>query len=222
MLETIGNLLGDVAVYIAALLGLVALYFFWIAFREWRAGQRAVFGIERDIASSEMVGALARAGGVVVIAVLVFALGQLGQGIGSSEEGAGQATPPPLVTISVLGTSTPELGSPAPISAPTDTPQLDVTDVPALPSEPTQPPAAEPTPQTARVTAPGGLWLRDAPNGGTIDVLPQESIVEFLEGREFAGSFEWQNVRVLNTPPGGEALVGREGWVALEFLETSP
>jgi hypothetical protein len=88
--------------------------------------------------------------------------------------------------------------------------------------ETTQPPAVEPTPQTARVTAPGGLWLRDAPNGGTIDILPQESIVQYLEGREFSGSFEWQEVQVLNTPPGGEALVGREGWVALEFLETSP
>ena len=79
MLETITDLLGGIAVYITALLGLVALYFLWVAFREWQAGRRAAFGIERDMARSEMVGALARASVVVVVGLFVYALGQLGQ-----------------------------------------------------------------------------------------------------------------------------------------------
>ena len=104
----------------------------------------------------------------------------------------------------------------------TATTQPAVTDIPPLPLEATQPPVIEPTPELARVTAFGGVWLRDAPNGGTIEILPQETIVEFLEGREFSGAYDWQRVRVLNTPPGSEALESLEGWVAAQFLEVSP
>jgi hypothetical protein len=109
-----------------------------------------------------------------------------------------------------------------PTAVATDVPQPDVTGVPILPVDPTQPPVVEPTPQTAQVSVFGGVWLRDAPNGGTIDVLPQDSIVQLLEGREFAGAYEWQQTRVLSTPPGSEALVGLEGWVAGQFLEGGP
>jgi hypothetical protein len=224
MLETIANLLGDIAVYVAALLGLIALYFLWAAFREWRAGQRAVFGVERDIAYSEMMGALGRAGVVVVIGIAVFAIGQLGQQVEPSEEPTARATQSPMVTASLFGTSTPQSGSPAPTLLPTDTAQPSSTEVPPLPGEPTLPPAVEPTPETATVIVFGGVWLRDAPNGGTIAVLPQGTVVELKEGREFAGSFEWQKVLVLSTPPGSEVLVEQEGWVAFtpEFLQVSP
>lgn len=226
MLETIANFLGDIAVYIAALLGLVALYFLWVAFREWRAAQRAFFGVERDIAYSEMMGALARAGIVVAIGIVVFGVGQVGQQIEPVEETTPDATKPPIATISVFETPEPALGSPAPTLLPADTPQPAVTEVPPLPDEATQaPPAgAEPTPQTATVIVFGGVWLRDAPNGGTIDVLPQGTVVELLEGREFAGNFEWQKIQILSTPVGSEALTGRDGWVAFtpEFLEVSP
>ncbi len=225
MLETIANLVGDIAVYIAALLGLVALYFFWAAFREFRAARRAFFGVERDIAYSEMMGALARAGVVVVIGIVVFAVGQLGQQVEPEEEVVVQPTQPPAATISVFSTPTQALGSPAPTLLPTDTPQPAVTEVPPLPGEATEPPApaVEPTPQTATVIVFGGVWLRDAPNGGTIQVMPQGTVVEFLEGREFAGNFEWQQVQILSAPAGSEALVGLEGWVAFtpEFLEVN-
>jgi hypothetical protein len=54
--------------------------------------------------------------------------------------------------------------------------------------------------------------------------LPQGTVVEFLEGREFAGSYEWQKVKVLSTLPGSQGLVNQEGWVAFspDFLEVSP
>jgi hypothetical protein len=224
MLETIAGFVGNIAIYIAALLGLIVVYFLWVAFREWRVSQRAAFGVERDIASSEMIGALLRAGGVVVVAVILFALGQLAQGTEVADETTAQATQPPLVTLSVLGTPTAASGTSVPPAVATDTSQPAVTEIPPLPSEPTQTAPVEPARQTATVIIFGGVWLRDAPNGGTIGVLPQGSVVEFLEGREFAGSFEWQKVTVLSTPPGSEALVDREGWVALtpEFLEVSP
>jgi hypothetical protein len=224
MLETIANLVGDLAVYIAVLLGLVALYFLWVAFREWRVAQRAFFGVERDIAYSEMMGALARAGVVIVIGIVVFAVGQLGQQVEPTEEAAAQPTQVPVQTISVFQTPTPISGTPAPTLLPTDTPQPALTQAPPLPGEATQvPPPVEPTPQTATVIVFGGVWLRDAPNGGTIDVLPQGTVVELAEGREFAGNFEWQKVQVLSAPAGSEALVGRDGWVAFttEFLEVS-
>jgi hypothetical protein len=224
MLETIANLVGDLAVYIAALLGLVAFYFLWVAFREWRVAQRAFFGVERDIAYSEMMGALARAGVVIVIGIVVFAVGQLGQQVEPVEEAAAQPTQMPVQTISVFQTPTPDSGSPAPTLLPTDTPQPGLTEVPLSPGEATQaPPPVEPTPQTATVIVFGGVWLRDAPNGGTIDVLPQGTVVELAEGREFAGNFDWQKVQVLSAPIGSEALVGRDGWVAFtpEFLDVS-
>jgi hypothetical protein len=224
MLETIGRFLGNVASYIVALLALVALYYLWVAFREWRAGARAAFGIERDIATSEMVGAVVRAGGVVILGLVVLGLGQLGERAGESSAGTPQQTrlPTPLPTTSVFETLTPQSGEPLVTQAATDTLLPELTDVPSLPGVSSETPAIQPTPQTASVTAFGGVWLRDAPNGGTIEVLPQESIVQFLDGREFAGSFEWQKVRVLNVPAGSEALVGQEGWVASEFLELSP
>jgi hypothetical protein len=222
MLESIAGFLGNIAVYITALLGLVAVYFLWVAFREWRAGQRAVFGIERDIATSEMMGALARAGIVVVVGLVVFGLGQLGQEVEPVEDEPVQPTQPPLATISVFGTATPVLGTPVPTAIPTGTSQLAVTAMPPLESPPTEAPVLEPTPQAARVTAFGGVWLRDAPNGGAIVVLPIETIVQLMEGREFSGSFDWQMVRVMSTPPGSEAQVGQEGWVAAQFLEASP
>jgi hypothetical protein len=80
----------------------------------------------------------------------------------------------------------------------------------------------EPTPQTAVVNEFGGVWLRDAPNGGTIVVLLQGTVVELLEGREFAGNYEWQKVRVMSTPPNSAAQVGQEGWAAFQFLQVGP
>lgn len=221
MLETIGNLLGNIAAYIAAVLGLVALFFVWTAIREWRAGARAAFGIERDIATSEMIGAIGRAGVVVFVGLIVLGLGQLGQRVESEEETPVQASRTPLPTVSVFEDLTPESDVPAPTPVPSSTPLPAVTDVPPLPAEPTQASIQEPTQQTARVTAFGGLWLRDAPNGGIIGSLPlpQETIVQLLEGREFAGARQWQQVRVLNTPPDGQGFIGLEGWVAAEYLE---
>jgi len=217
MFEAIGGLLGRISIYVAVALGLVAVYFLWVAFREWRARVRAVFGVERDVATSEMMGAVSRAGMLILIGLVVFGLGWLGQQSESAE--VSQTTRTPAPTTSVIATVTPGSGEPGP---PTDTPQLAATDVLPLPEEPTETPALEPTPQTATVSVFGGVWLRDAPNGGTIDVLPQDSVVELLEGSQVAGNFEWQEVRVLEAPLGSEALVGREGWVASEFLQAGP
>jgi hypothetical protein len=168
-----------------------------------------------------MMGAFVRAVVVAFVALLVLGLGQLGQDEASDDTG-GQTTQPISPTAAVLGTPTLGPGEVAPTLLPTDTPQANVTDIPPLPSEATATSAVEPTPQTAQVSAFGGVWLRDAPNGGTIGVLPQGSVVQFIEGRESAGSYDWQKVRVLNTPAGGEALVNQEGWVAVQFLEGGP
>jgi hypothetical protein len=221
MLETIVNFLGKIALYAAVLLGVVVLYFLWVAFREWRAGQRAAFGVERDMASSEMVGALLRAAGVLVVAVLFFGIGQIDTGDEPSGESSVEPTRPPIATISAFSTATPSQGTSIPPFVATNTPQAAVTDLPQLPPAATATAAVQPTPEMLTVIIFGGIWLRDAPNGGTINVLPQGTVVELQEGREAAGNFEWQKVVVASTPAGSEALVGLEGWVAYspEFLD---
>lgn len=220
MFEAIGGFLGRIAIYVAALLGLAALYFLWIAFREWRASARAMFGVERDIAASEMIGAISRAGVLVFIGLIVLGLGRLGA---ESDSEAVQATRPPATTTApVVATTSPGSVEPTLTLPPADTPPPVVTAVATVPGVPTEPAGVEPTPQTAVVNEFGGVWLRDAPNGGTIVVLLQGTVVELLEGREFAGSYEWQKVRVLSTPPNSAAQVGQEGWAAFQFLRVGP
>lgn len=218
MLETIGKFVGSVAVYVTAVLGVIALYFLWQAVREWRAGSRAVFGVERDMATSEMLGALSRAGVVAVIALAVLGIGALGRGAEDKEPLPTQ-TPAPTAAVPAVATWTP-----APTVPPTDTPPPELTDIPALPVAATDTPVVEPTPQTAVVIAFGGVWLRDAPNGGPIVVVPQDAVVELLEGREAAGAYEWQKVRILSVPLGSQAQVGQEGWIAFspDFVRENP
>jgi len=225
MVATIGRFLNQIAVYLSLACGLAAAYFLYVTFREWRARARAAFGVERDIAQGEMLGAAARAAVFVTIGLVVFGVGWLG---GQAEGDEQEATRPPQVQITpqLSPPPTPQLGEPTPETTP-------ATPLPTLPPEfgetaelPTLMPTSlvSPTParQTARVAVFGGVWLRDAPNGGTIVVLPLETVVEFLEGREFAGAEDWQHVRVLSVPPNSEAQAGQEGWVAAQYLELNP
>lgn len=228
MLGTIGGFIGRVSVYITAGLGLAALYFLWVAFREWRASGRTMFGVERDIAESEMIGAILRAGVVVVVAVLVFGAGVLGRQADSDDQKA-QATRAPTPTFPSMATVAPgTLAAPASTPLPTDPPQPAVTDVPQLPPAPTEVLPVEPTPQVATVIAVGGVWLRDAANGGTIALVPQDSVVELMEGLETAGDYDWQQVRVVSVPPGSGAQgapvaqIDQQGWVAAQYLQASP
>lgn len=229
MIEAIGDFLAGIAVYLTAVFGLVALYFLWVAFREWRTSNRAVFGVERDIAVSEMLGAISRAGIFVVIGLLIFALGWAGQQSEADVDNQIQPTTsgPPTATFPILATETiaaSDVAATVPVET-DQTPEPDETELaPPVLESPTPPTAVEPTPQTAVVTAFGGVWLRDAPNGGTIVVVPQDAVVQLLEGRETAGTLEWQRVRILEVPasPGVEAEPGQEGWVAFQFLQATP
>jgi hypothetical protein len=222
MLGTIGGFIGHVAVYITAGLGLVALYFLWVSFREWRAGGRTMFGVERDIAESEMIGAIIRAGVVVFVAVLVFGAGLLGRQAESDKQTT-QSPRAPTPTFPQVATVAPgTLAAPAPTLLPTEPPQPAVTDVPPLQPAPTAASPVEPMPQVATVVAFGGVWLRDAANGGTIVVLEQDSLVELLDGLESVGDNEWQRVRVIAVPLGSNAQVDQEGWVAAQYLQVNP
>ena len=111
MFEAIGGLLGRISIYVAVVLGLVAVYFLWVAFREWRASARAVFGVERDVATSEMMGAVSRAGILILIGIVVFGLGWLGGQSESAE--VSQATRTPVPTTPVIATVTPGSGEPS-------------------------------------------------------------------------------------------------------------
>jgi hypothetical protein len=55
-----------------------------------------------------------------------------------------------------------------------------------------------------------GLYLRDAPSGEEVDLLPEGSVVTLLEDEAVeANGFTWRKVR---------AVGGDEGWVAQDFL----
>jgi hypothetical protein len=149
-------------------------------------------------------------------------VGLLGKQADSDDQKA-QATRAPTPTFPAVATVAPgTLAAPAPTALPTDAPQPAVTDVPQLPPAPTESLPVEPTPQVASVVAVGGVWLRDAPNGGTVVLLPQDSVVELLQGLESAGDYDWQHVRVVSVPFGSDAQVDQEGWVAAEYLQANP
>ncbi len=226
MVTTIGRFLNQIAVYIALACGLAAAYFLYVLLREWRAKARAAFGVERDIAQGEMLGALTRAAIFVAIGALVFGLGWLG---GQVEEDETEAARPTQAQATSPSTPppTPQTGEPTPATTPTSSlptlpPELGETSEPPTLMPTGQAASATPSQQRARVAVFGGVWLRDAPNGGTIVVLPQETVVEFLEGREFAGTEDWQHVRVVSVPVVSDAQAGQEGWVAAQYLEMLP
>jgi hypothetical protein len=70
------------------------------------------------------------------------------------------------------------------------------------------------TPLICRAVVTGtslGLYLRDTPGGGELDLLPEGELLTLLEDEPVeTDNFIWRRVR---------ALGGEEGWVAQEFLE---
>lgn len=129
--------------------------------------------------------------------------------------------PIPTPTSTAAATTAPATAT-ATAQPPTPTATATDTATP-LPAEPTPAPSAtpEPTPSatptitptvvpTARVNSIGGLYLRDVPGGSAeIELLPDGTVLELLDGTQEAGDFTWQRVR---------APSGNEGWVALPFI----
>lgn len=145
------------------------------------------------------------------------------------------ATPTLSATASVPDAAT----TPASTLAATDTPPTaDETAVPpqtAVPEAPqtatSPPPALSPTPtltptatslpnptplptigiDQAVVQVIGGLNLRRAAsaNSEILELVPNESLVILLDGKELVGEITWQKVR---------SALGNEGWVSAEFL----
>lgn len=61
------------------------------------------------------------------------------------------------------------------------------------------------------INTPFGLYMRDTPGGGEVDLLAEGDLVTLLEDAPAqVNEFTWRKVR---------ALGGQEGWVAQEFLE---
>jgi hypothetical protein len=105
------------------------------------------------------------------------------------ESGTPLSTPTPVIGLQFPNTETP-------------TPTIDATI-----------PTATATPIICRAVVENtsfGLYLRDAPNGEDIDLLPEGSVVTLLADEPAeANGFTWRRVR---------AVGGDEGWVAQDFL----
>lgn len=116
-------------------------------------------------------------------------------------------TAPPFPTATPTSTPTPTQTAPLP----TATQMLTYTPT-SVPSEtPTITPTLEPTPAAARIARAGGggVFLRDAPGGGAIAVLPVGARVWIFDNREMVDGEEWVEI---------EDEAGRTGWVPARYL----
>lgn len=117
------------------------------------------------------------------------------------------ATAAPASTASATSPALTATAKPTltPLASPTETP----SDAAA-----TMPPSPQATVETlAVVRAQQGLNLRDAPDGRVLELLPDGALVTVLPDQERVNGTLWQRVR---------SAEGREGWVAVRFLEVQP
>ena len=115
--------------------------------------------------------------------------------------------PGPTLSVTLtptLGPATPTVDSPA-VSSPL-TATMELSNGVPLVAIPTLPFTVQ---ATITNTDGGGLWLRDAPFGNGLILLPEESNVFIRGGLMEVDGVLWQNVADAD---------GREGWVAADFL----
>ncbi|MFN2188589.1 MAG: SH3 domain-containing protein, partial [Candidatus Promineifilaceae bacterium] len=93
------------------------------------------------------------------------------------------------------------------------TPNSEAVNTPESPATPQLIPTATPTTPSnvAWVNSVNGLWLREEPSieGQEIELIPNETMLILLRGKEPPDLPEWQQVRVPS---------GNEGWVFIEYL----
>ena len=118
-----------------------------------------------------------------------------------------QSLPETALEPTLTPTQTPTALPPAQLGPPpTFTPVVDGVATQTIPLTPT--PVADDS-RTARVVSPNGLYLRDAPGGEIVELVPNEAVLRILEGEQTVDDIVWWFVR---------SAAGNEGWVAAAFL----
>ena len=210
-------------IIVAVLFGLAAAVSLVIALRARARTNSAAYGVGQQESRQLMLASLLRAGLFLLVALIlagVYGLSALPDESLAVDPDTVELAPDEDPDAALAATAT-EL-APTPTEEPSRTPAAPVQVTATLPptAVPTDTPSPEPT-ATATATATPvpsavvisevGLYLREAP-GGTqeVELLPLGTELTLLDGLETVDEVEWQEVR---------APSGREGWVAVPFIE---
>lgn len=173
---------------------LVATFF---TYRNIRRGGARFYTLEREIVLRRALVTL-----VAAAALYTAALGLMY----FQRQQLIQASLPPEEEEAVEGVGGPQVMTP--------TPMLEVFPPSPEPTSLTPQPTATATPTVCRAVVEGsggnGIYLRDAPQGAELVILPEGTLLTVLEDAPVeAGDFVWRKVR---------AVGGEEGWAADAFL----
>jgi hypothetical protein len=174
------------------------------AWRVSRAAERAWYSIEsQQMKSTSMNWGLQA---VVLFSAGAILLIWIALNLGQSPEAEPIVTPTSLVSTGTLVPLTPEAPS-------TETPTVTAT-LPPSPEDGVQTLIPVPTlvlgsQAVISNTGGGGLWMRDAPFGNGLILLPEGGVVSVRGGLVEVEGLLWQGVMDAD---------GREGWVAADYL----
>jgi len=169
----------------------------FLTYRNIRRGGARFYTLEREI--------VLRRAMVTLVAASVLYTAALGL-IYMQRQQLIEALQPPEEQEAADGTTSPAITTP--------TPMLEVFPPTPEPTSLTPAPTATVTPTVCRAVVEGtggnGIYLRDAPQGEQLVILPEGTLLTVLEDAPVeAGGLVWRRVR---------AVGGEEGWAAQDFL----
>ncbi len=169
----------------------------FLTYRNIRRGGARFYTLEREI--------VLRRAMVTLVAASVLYTAALGL-IYMQRQQLIEALQPPEEQEAADGTTLPAITTP--------TPMLEVFPPTPEPTSLTPAPTATVTPTVCRAVVEGtggnGIYLRDAPQGEQLVILPEGTLLTVLEDAPVeAGGLVWRKVR---------AVGGEEGWAAQDFL----
>ncbi len=169
----------------------------FLTYRNIRRGGARFYTLEREI--------VLRRAMVTLVAASVLYTAALGL-IYMQRQQLIEALQPPEEQEAADGTTSPAITTP--------TPMLEVFPPTPEPTSLTPAPTATVTPTVCRAVVEGtggnGIYLRDAPQGEQLVILPEGTLLTVLEDAPVeAGGLVWRKVR---------AVGGEEGWAAQDFL----
>jgi len=172
------------------------------------------YGVERQEMRHEMIMSFSRGAVLLLIALIVFAIYGLlpkVEAIGSDVTATPTTTGRPTAAAQDTREPSPSLTASNATEAATPFASWTPSEEDSIEIEPTVTVTKSLQATTAVVDSFNGLWLRSAPDpeSDQIELVPDESELIVLRGREPSDEPEWQQVR---------APSGNEGWVFMQFI----
>lgn len=194
-------------VVLAIGMGAFGLHSLARAWRLFRASESAWYSIEnrrmRSVSLARGLGSVALV--VVGAGLLIWIALRLQSPTPAQQTPIATVTllPSPLLPTSQQQDEVMPIASPAPSDVPELSPESGVSTLIPIPSVDLGIQAV------VTNTGGGGLWLRDAPYGNGLVLLPEGSLISIRGGLVEVEGLMWQNVSDVD---------GREGWVAADYL----